>query len=81
LLDLPEPVAAADTDFDRGITLTEFRAAALRRFNLLDTAHRGSLTLVQLEAVRSAALAKDRRTKRDPNAPDDRVGNGLPPGR
>ena len=81
LLDLPEPVAAADTDFDRGISLTEFRAAALRRFNLLDTAHRGSLTLVQLEAVRSAALAKDRRTKHDPNAPDDRVGNGLPPDR
>jgi hypothetical protein len=81
LLDMPEPVAAADTDFDRGITLGEFREAALRRFNLLDTAHQGSLTLAELEVVRSAALASDRKNKRKLDAPDVRVGNGLPPGR
>ena len=81
LLDMPEPVAAADTDFNRGITLVEFREAALRRFTLLDTAHQGSLTLAQLEVVRSAALASDRKNKRKLDAPDVRVGNGLPPGR
>ena len=79
LLDMPEPVAAADTDFNRGISLEEFREAAMRRFGLLDSRHTGQLTLSQLEAVRSAALANDRK-KRDDKAKDARIGNGLPPG-
>lgn len=78
LLDMPEPVAAADTDYDRAITRAEFREAALRRFNLLDTGHTGRLSLAQLETVRSIALADDRRTKRDRDAPDRRIGNGVP---
>ena len=36
LLNIPEPVAAADTDFNRAITLEEFRQAAIERFQLLD---------------------------------------------
>ena len=43
LLNLPEPVAAADTDFNRGVSRAEFRQAALQRFNLLDTRHAGRL--------------------------------------
>ena len=78
LLDMPEPVAAADTDFNRGITREEFRQAAVRRFDLLDSGRNGRLTLAQLEAVRSVALADDHRTKRDLDAPDLRVGNGVP---
>ena len=78
LLDMPEPVAAADTDFNRGISLEEFRQAAVRRFGLLDSGRNGRLTLAQLEAVRSVALADDHRTKRDLDAPDLRVGNGVP---
>jgi Ca2+-binding EF-hand superfamily protein len=78
LLDMPEPVAAADTDFNRAITREEFREAAVRRFGLLDTGHTGRLTLTQLEAVRSVALANDRRTKRDRDASDLRIGNGVP---
>jgi hypothetical protein len=78
LLNLPEPVAAADTDFDRAITRTEFREAALRRFTLLDSRHQGHLTLAQLEAIRTAALANDRRSKRDSTVPDARIGNGVP---
>ena len=35
LLNLPEPVAAADSDFNRGVTLDEFRQAAIARFQLL----------------------------------------------
>jgi len=77
LLNIPEPVAAADTDFDRGITLAEFRAAAVDRFQLLDSARTGRLTLAQLEARRSAVLAS-RKNKRDEKATDSRVGNALP---
>jgi Ca2+-binding EF-hand superfamily protein len=81
LLNIPEPVAAADSDFNRAISLEEFRAAANARFLLLDTAHQGRLALSQLEAIRSAQLAAGSRGKRDKNAPDPRIGNPLPPGR
>ena len=77
LLNLPEPVAAADTDFDRGISLGEFRLAAARRFQLLDSGGTGKLTLAQLEALREIILAKKGRSRNDDG--DSRVGNGLPP--
>jgi hypothetical protein len=77
LLNMPEPVAAADTDFDRGISLAEFRQAALARFALLDGSHIGRLSLAQLETLRPV-IAADGRTKRSKNAPDARVGNPLP---
>ncbi len=48
LLDEPEPVAAADTNFDSHITLDEFLAAADRRFDKLDTKGVGYLTLSSL---------------------------------
>jgi hypothetical protein len=61
LLNEPEPVAAADTQFDGRITLQEFEAAADRRFDLLDPKQRGYLTLdtlpktpVQQEIIRRA---------------------------
>jgi hypothetical protein len=80
LLDMPEPVAAADTDFDRAITRDEFSRAAVARFQLLDSAHRGRLTLAQLEALRPALPADRRRVKLDDKAADKRLGNPLPPG-
>lgn len=43
-LDLPEPVAAADTNFDRAISPREFVDAAHLRFDALDTNHDGVLT-------------------------------------
>jgi hypothetical protein len=49
LLNIPEPVTAADTDLSRGITVAEFRKAAFDRFGLLDTRHSGRLTLAELE--------------------------------
>jgi hypothetical protein len=79
LLNIPEPVAAADTNFDRGISLSEFRQAAAARFGLLDTRHAGELTLDELQARRAAAWA-ERKSKRKDNAPDVRVGNPLPAG-
>lgn len=81
LLDMPEPVAAADTDFNRAITREEFKAAALGRFQLLDRAHRNQLTLAELEAMRPMVPVNGHRSKRNPNAPDVRLGNPLPPGR
>jgi EF hand domain-containing protein len=79
LLNIPEPVAAADTDFNRGISLAEFRQAAAARFDLLDSTHQGRLTLEALE-VRRAAILASRHAKPDDKALDARVGNPLPPG-
>jgi Ca2+-binding EF-hand superfamily protein len=80
LLDMPEPVAAADMDFDRAITRDEFRQAAIARFQLLDSAHQGRLTLAQLAAMRPALPADRHRTEVDLRAADKRLGNPLPPG-
>ena len=80
LLNIPEPVAAADTDFNRGITRDEFRAAAIARFQLLDSAHQGRLTLAQLEAMLPAVRTAGRQQKHRDDQPDARVGNPLPPG-
>jgi Ca2+-binding EF-hand superfamily protein len=55
LLDIPEPVASADTDFNRGVSRDEFRRAAINRFALLDTTHTGRLSLPQLEAMRPSS--------------------------
>jgi len=80
LLNIPEPVAAADADFNRGITLAEFRQAAVARFQLLDTAHQGRIGLAQLQAVRSSLQMAGRQKPND-DSPDPRVGNPLPPGK
>lgn len=79
LLDMPEPVAAADTDFNRAITLEEFRAAAVARFQLLDRAHTGKLTLAQLEAIRPVLSPENRRGKRKSDITDARIGEPVPP--
>ena len=80
LLNIPQPVAAADADFDRAITLDEFRNAARHRFQLLDSERQGRLTLQGLAELlpspsRAGRLAKPRR-----NAPDSRIGLPLPEG-
>jgi Ca2+-binding EF-hand superfamily protein len=80
LLNIPEPVAAADGDFDRGISLAEFRQAAAARFVLLDAKRQGRLTLEGLEPIRAAAWATAQRPKAKKNATDARVGNPLPTG-
>jgi Ca2+-binding EF-hand superfamily protein len=80
LLNLPEPVAAADADFNRLVSLGEFKAAAIARFQLLDRARQGRITLAQLEALRPTPPVAGRRIKRDDKAADERIGNPLPPG-
>ena len=78
LLNIPEPVAAADADFNRGISQGEFREAAATRFHLLDDQGAGVLTLMQLQALRASIAAAGKHPKRDEKAPDARVGNPLP---
>lgn len=80
LLNMPEPVAAADTNFDRKVTLEEFKLAAIVRFQLLDGGHRGSLTLAQLEALLPPQRMAGQNPKKRKDAPDSRIGNPLPPG-
>jgi hypothetical protein len=77
LLNMPEPVAAADANFDRGISLSEFRQAARQRFALLDGARAGRLGLAQLQALRPTP-ATDRHRDARKDVPDSRLGNALP---
>ena len=78
LLNLPEPVAAADTDFNRGISSAEFQQAAIDRFQLLDSGHQGRLTLAQLQVLRASYLATGKAPKKA-GSPDTRIGSPLPP--
>jgi len=78
LLNIPEPVAAADANLDRSITLGEFRQAGIERFQLLDASHSGRLSLQALKAL--LPPEKGRRVKRPKDAPDERYGVPLPPG-
>lgn len=48
LLNIPEPVTAADLDISGSVTLDEFRRAARQRFALLDADRDGRLTLQEL---------------------------------
>ena len=79
LLNIPEPVAAADTDFNRAITLEEFSAGGDRPLPASRQQRtRARLTLAQLEAMRANAA---RRRATGPNssrdALDPRIGNPI----
>lgn len=78
LLNLPEPVAAADADLNRAISLQEFRQAAIERFQLLDKKHQGRLALQDLEALKPVFTGKP--PKRNSDEADTRIGVPLPPG-
>ena len=73
LINTPEPVAAADTEFDGRITRTEFAAAADRRFDLLDKTAAGFLRLttlpktpLQTEILKREKQALKRQNRRAP---------------
>jgi hypothetical protein len=68
LFGLAEPVTTADTDFSRGISRGEFDKAAQLRFQALDMAHQGRLTLAVLQRLRPPG---PERKKRDPDAPPE----------
>jgi Ca2+-binding EF-hand superfamily protein len=80
LLNIPQPVASADADFNRAITLIEFRQAASNRFKLLDGDGQGRITLPELEA-RLPVRPKGKRGRPPKNAVDTRIGLPLPEGK
>jgi hypothetical protein len=79
LLQIPEPVASADADFNRGVSSDEFRRAAVQRFQLLDADHKGRLTLSQLEDIRHAASSAAKRPPKKPNTEDGEQGGQPAP--
>ena len=80
LLNLPEPVSGADADFDRIVTLDEFRRAAAYRFQLLDSARSGRLTIGSLRSLLPSRPKEGRRVKRPKNGGDTRIGVPFPAG-
>jgi len=64
LINQPEPVAAADTDFDGKITRAEFEAAADRHFDILDTKQQGYLTLAGLPKTPIQSLIEEAAKRR-----------------
>ena len=80
LLNIPEPVSGADADFNRIVTLDEFRAAAAYRFQLLDSNRLGRVTLQELRVLLPSRPKEGRRVKRAKNAVDTRIGLPLPKG-
>jgi hypothetical protein len=60
LLGEPEPVRAADRNFDGRVSLKEFVAAADRRFGLLDKRHDGKLTLDELPMTVQQQMAEEK---------------------
>ncbi len=56
LIPISHPIMDADTNFNRGVSLAEFRQAAARRFAMLNTANTGRLTFAQLVQTRMQAM-------------------------
>jgi len=79
ILNLPQPVASADADFNRAVSLDEFRQAAAYRFKLLDGNNHGRLMLPEL-TERLPIRPKGKRAKPRKNETDTRVGAPLPEG-
>ena len=77
LLNIPQPVASTDADFNRLITLAEFRQAASYRFKLLDSNGQGRITLAELE-TRLPTRPKGKQAKPGKDARDRRIGLPLP---
>ena len=71
LLAEPQPVAAADADFDGKITLAEWRAKADRAFDKLDASHSGALILAALPKTPQQEAVEARRA-RTPGPPPPR---------
>ena len=77
LLNIPQPVASTDADFNRLITLAEFRQAASYRFKLLDSNGQGRITLAELQ-TRLPTRPKGKQAKQAKDALDSRIGLPLP---
>jgi hypothetical protein len=63
LLNVSEPVASADADFDGRITLDEFQRTADRRFDALDKDRKGYLTLDTLPQTPEQVAVEGKRKR------------------
>ena len=79
ILNIPQPVASADADFNRAVTLAEFKQAAAYRFTLLDGSGQGRIAVPEL-MERLPIRPKGKRAKPKKNEMDTRVGAPLPEG-
>ena len=77
LLNIPQPVAAADTDLNRAVTVNEFSAAAGYRFQLLDKNRDQQLDLAELRLQAPLPRKDQKRAKIDENYRDPRVGTTV----
>jgi hypothetical protein len=75
----PEPVRAADVDFDSRVSLAEARALAERRFALLDADGDGWFTLAEAPPVPVQQLAERQRRNRRPPPVERGSGPSGPP--
>ena len=73
LLQIPEPVASADANFNRGVSAQEFQNAASARFHVLDVQHSGRLTRPELEGIRQSAMSAAKRPPHKKGDPDDQA--------
>ena len=67
-IDLPEPIIAMDTNFDRGVSRAEFDAAIDARFDLLDTDGNGVITRAELPRI---VAGNGKRARRGPGGAHD----------
>lgn len=74
LLNIPEPVAAAETGIANTVDLREFLAAAAKRFALLDTNHDARLTLPELQAQLPVVTLPKKRKSSDARTDPERGG-------
>lgn len=65
----PEPVAAADTDFDGKVSLAEFTSAARRHFALLDVNHKGRILRAELPSTPAELIEAKAERKAKPPPP------------
>ena len=75
LLNIPEPLASADADFNRGVSLSEFEHAAGQRFVLLDSKRDGKLTLPELQMIAQATAASRRHRHERPSSDSETIGD------
>ena len=65
-LNIPQPVIAADSDMNRGVSSEEFQQAAGERFALLDSDRDGRLARAELPALPQPRLRKKRNDEEAP---------------
>jgi hypothetical protein len=80
LLPIPHPIMSADEDLNRGVSIAEWDHAAASRFNLLDEAHNGRLTLPELQARRMRSFGEARHARPDPTQQPHDPEASPPPG-